>query len=223
MEKHRILWVIFSLSLFLVVILAGGLYFLRPEPQAAAPDSTRAASSADQFDPFEFVRGTPEPPGLVSEPREPGADELILVVGEPGTEEPAAIQPEGPASEAARPEALPVARAPRAQPAAPAARAPALPVQPAPPRQVRVIEYWIQIGSYRSHSRAETVSAGLAEQGLESKISTRTLEGETYYRVRIGPYGDRREAEKFLDWLHSLSGFETSYISQVTSRRSVSN
>ncbi len=30
MEKHRILWVIFSISLLLVVVLAGGLYFLRP-------------------------------------------------------------------------------------------------------------------------------------------------------------------------------------------------
>jgi DedD protein len=219
MEKHRILWVIFSLSLFLVIILAGGLYFLRPEPQAAAPDVTRSASSADGFDPFEYVRGTQELPGLADERGENGTDELILVVGEPSVSEPA-----GPAVVPQSPPALPVARAPQARPASPApAAAPAAPVRKAAPRPVRVIEYWIQTGSYQSHTRAEMVVASLAEQGLASKVSTRSLEGETYFRVRIGPYDDRREAEKFLAWVRALSGFESSYISQVTSQRSASN
>ena len=223
MEKHRILWVIFSLSLFLVVILAGGLYFLRPESQAAVPGPTRSASSAEQFDPFEYVRGTPELPGLDEEHREQGGEELILVVGEPEPEEPGVVETARPVS--ARPvstQALPAAGTPRAQPVA-RKPAPAAPVQKAAPRPVRVTEYWIQTGSYQSHSRAEMVVASLAEQGLASKISTRSLEGETYFRVRIGPYGERREAEKFLEWIRSLSGFELSYISQVTSERSVSN
>lgn len=218
MEKHRILWVIFSLSLFLVVILAGGLYFLRPESQEAVPGPTRSASSVEQFDPFEYVRGTPELPGL--DEGEQGGEELILVVGEPEPEEPGVVETARPVP--ASTQALPAARTPRAQPAA-RKPVPAAPVQKAVPRQVRVTEYWIQTGSYQSHSRAEMVVASLAEQGLASKISTRSLEGETYFRVRIGPYGERREAEKFLEWIRSLSGFELSYISQVTSERSVSN
>jgi DedD protein len=231
MEKHRILWVIFSLSLFLVVILAGGLYFLRPETQAASPDTARTASSADQFDPFEFVKGTPELPGLAPGTEDKAADELILVVGEPEAEGSAVIEVEKPVPAAESPRALPVARAPQERPAP--GQTPAPPVsKPAPasaperkaaPREVRVIEYWIQTGSYQSHSRAEAVAVNLSERGLTGTISTRSIEGETYFRVRIGPYSDRREAEKFLSWIRELSGFESSYISQVSSRRSVSN
>ena len=38
MERNRVLWVIFSISLFLVVVLAGGLYLLRPVSKRRARD-----------------------------------------------------------------------------------------------------------------------------------------------------------------------------------------
>ena len=42
MERNRVLWVIFSISLFLVVVLAGGLYLLRPvtDKETASPGET---------------------------------------------------------------------------------------------------------------------------------------------------------------------------------------
>jgi cell division protein FtsN len=114
-----------------------------------------------------------------------------------------------------RPATAPVARAAsRREPAARAAP------KPAPqPREVSVTEYWIQAGSYTSPSRAQEVAASLEEQGLVSKITTRSLSAKTYYRVRIGPYMSKGEAEKFLEWVKAVKGFESSYISMVYAKR----
>jgi cell division protein FtsN len=84
---------------------------------------------------------------------------------------------------------------------------------------VTVTEYWIQAGSYTSSSRAQEVADALEDQGLICKITTRTLSGTTYYRVRIGPYMSKGEAEKFLEWVKAVKGFESSYISMVYAKR----
>jgi cell division protein FtsN len=86
---------------------------------------------------------------------------------------------------------------------------------------VRVTEYWIQAGSFSSAARADEVSRRLGEQGLAPRTTTRDLNGKTHFRVRVGPYTSRAEAEKFLGWIRELKGFETSYISMVASRRSM--
>jgi len=243
MERNRVLWVIFSISLFLVVVLAGGLYLLRPVTDRDAQVATGQTSPLRSFDAFEYVRGKSELPPLEEEPEE--AEEMVIIVGEreeAPPEEPEAAFPEVPekavppmldsqASETAPKPTAPVARpsTPRsttrpavASPHEPAARAPAAP-PPAKttsrPREVSVTEYWIQAGSYTSPSRAQEVAAVLEEQGLVSKITTRTLSAKTYYRVRIGPYMSKGEAEKFLEWVKAVKGFESSYISMVYAKR----
>ncbi len=241
MERNRVLWVIFSISLFLVVVLAGGLYLLRPVTGKEAEVATGKASPLRGFDAFEYVRGKSELPAVEEKPEE--TEEMVIIVGEKEkapSEEPEAAFPEVP--EKAVPPKLdstaPIATAPvptapvtrpsttrsTTRPAAaasrhePAARAPA--AKPAPqPREVSVTEYWIQAGSYTSPSRAQEVAAVMEEQGLVSKISTRTLSGKTYYRVRIGPYLSNGEAEKFLEWVKAVKGFESSYISMVYAKR----
>jgi len=248
MERNRVLWVIFSISLFLVVVLAGGLYLLRPVTDRDAQVATGQTSPLRSFDAFEYVRGKSELPPLEEEPEE--AEEMVIIVGEreeAPPEEPEAAFPEVPekavppmldsqASETAPKPTAPVARpsTPRsttrpavASPHEPAARAPAArapaappPAKPTPrPREVSVTEYWIQAGSYTSPSRAQEVAAVLEEQGLVSKITTRTLSAKTYYRVRIGPYMSKGEAEKFLEWVKAVKGFESSYISMVYAKR----
>ena len=87
------------------------------------------------------------------------------------------------------------------------------------PREIKVKEYWIQTGSYSSHSRAEDMAAMLNDQGLSGRVTTRDVEGRTFFRVRIGPYIQKAEAEKFLTWVQDVKGLETSYISMVYARR----
>jgi len=250
MERNRVLWVIFSISLFLVVVLAGGLYLLRP---AAGPDAEVArgqTSPLRSFDAFEYVRGKSELPAVEEQPEE--AEEMVIIVGE--REEAPTGQREGalpqvpektvpplldsqargsaaaaPTAPAARPSTAPSETRPavssrqQAETRTPAARAPAARAPAATPapqrREVTVTEYWIQAGSYTSPSRAQEIASVLEEQGLVSKITTRTLSGKTYYRVRIGPYMSKGEAEKFLEWVKAVKGFESSYISMVYAKR----
>jgi cell division protein FtsN len=253
MERNRVLWVIFSISLFLVVVLAGGLYLLKP---AAGPDAemTKGQTSTPRgFDAFEYVRGKSDLPAVEQEPED--AEEMVIIVGErdetPGGQGEGAVEPPEkavppvldsrgsaatvPAAPATRPSSAPsttrpAATASRPQPEArtpvarvpeartPAARAPSS--APAPQRrEVSVTEYWIQAGSYTSPSRAQEIASVLEERGLVSKITTRTLSGQTYYRVRIGPYVSKGEAEKFLEWVKAVKGFESSYISMVYAKR----
>ncbi len=104
------------------------------------------------------------------------------------------------------------------------------PRQPAPepertaaaaPKSVRVREYWIQAGSYTSKTRAENVKVELAGKGIASRITSKEVDSDTFYRVRIGPYANVGEAEKFLGWLKGVQGFESSYVSQVYTTRRV--
>ena len=79
----------------------------------------------------------------------------------------------------------------------------------------RVIEYWIQAGSFLSRSKADDLNQKLAEHGFQGQVQTRELNNVTHYRVRIGPYQNRSEANKFLEWLKVLDGMQGSYISEV--------
>jgi cell division protein FtsN len=239
MERNRVLWVIFSICLFLVVVLAGGLYLLRPAAGGEAEVTAGQAPPVRSFDAFEYVRGRSELPPLAEKPEE--GEESVIVVGEreeappekpqivldlPESSGAAAPAPKSPAarpstaSPAARPAARPAR--PPARPAAesrPAARQEPKPAAAVQPREVSVTEYWIQAGSYTSPFRAREVARALDDQGLAPKITSRALSDRTYYRVRIGPYLSKAEAEKFLEWVKALKGFETSYISMVHARR----
>jgi cell division protein FtsN len=79
----------------------------------------------------------------------------------------------------------------------------------------QITEYWIQAGSFKTKSKAESLNQKLIEHGFEGQIHTRELNGVTYYRVRIGPYTNKAEAEKFLSWIKVLDGMEDCYISQI--------
>jgi cell division protein FtsN len=259
MERNRVLWVIFSVSLFLVVVLASGLYLLRSEERKSEA-ATKEAAAGQGFDVFEYVRGRTNLPELEAAKEAP--EELTIVVGEgekgagaasqsapapkvqlqpsqppeqPSAAPPARSGQAPPATEAApattraparpaAPTAKPSAAAAAKPPAKPSATAAAKPAaKPSAPaaKPVSVTEYWIQLGSYEVSARAEDMARSLEEKGLAPKITTRVVGGRTYFRVRVGPYLSKAEAQKFLGWVRAVKGFESSYISMVYTRRAL--
>ena len=222
MEGKKVLWVVFSIALALVVILAAGLFLLRPRQPKTPATTAGAAPSLQGYDPYEYVRGTSEPPGLTPPPSE--TPPVVIVVGErPGSQPPPPVQPPAPRPEAKpAPAIVPPERASVPAKAAEPQAAVQAAAKPAPkPQTVRVTEYWIQAGAFSSASRADEVSRHLEERGLAARTSTRDLNGKTHFRVRVGPYVSKDEAEKFLSWIRELKGFESSYISMVASRRTM--
>ena len=78
-------------------------------------------------------------------------------------------------------------------------------------------EFWVQVGSFASRSRADALGQRLSNQGIVSRVTTRTTGANVFFRVRVGPYASRLEAEKFLAWVQRVDGMDGSYISEVRS------
>jgi DedD protein len=86
---------------------------------------------------------------------------------------------------------------------------------PAPRPAPRVTEYWIQTGSYKSQTKAEDLASLLGDKGLSGRVFSYAAQGNTWYRVRVGPYTSKGEADKFLADVKKLQGLASSFISQV--------
>ena len=61
---------------------------------------------------------------------------------------------------------------------------------------VDAFHYFVQVGAFRSQGDAEAQRAKLAMLGWESRVSEREQNGRTVFRVRIGPFGKRDDAEQ---------------------------
>ena len=117
--------------------------------------------------------------------------------------------PAAPAA-APRPAATPASATPRPAPANSAAIAAASRTQD---------DFWVQTGSFSTVARAEGMKENLASKGITSIIENRVMDGTTYYRVRVGPYTSKNEADYWLTLIKSMAGFETSQVWQSQSLR----
>lgn len=84
---------------------------------------------------------------------------------------------------------------------------------------VTVTEYWIQTGSFSGKLNAEKARDTLKARYLNTEIFTREVAGKTAYRVRVGPYKNKTEADYWLGVVHAIDGFTESYVSEVKTKR----
>ena len=57
-------------------------------------------------------------------------------------------------------------------------------------------KYVLQVGSFQSSSDAEERKARLAMSGLIANVQTVTVNGQTWHRVRVGPFQGARKADE---------------------------
>ena len=238
MEQHKVLIIIVSVTLAFAAVVGIGMAFFYPRA-ADDPLSVTHDSSVDprrSFDPIEFIRSPETAPDSVEllrqEPRV-ADDDVIIIYGvddsvsqlpserrpRPSEDsrpsvpaDPRPTQPE-PREQAPEPAPAPQEETRRAEPARPAAPA---------EQRVRVTEYWIQVISSPSRDRVEQARVRLQEQNLGSRITSIDHNNTTFFRLRVGPYANKAEAEKFLEWVKAVDGFEESYISEEYPMRTVS-
>jgi DedD protein len=117
-----------------------------------------------------------------------------------------AAKPAQPAAKPAQPAAKP------AQPAASPAQKPAAPKEPAetPAKSA----WWVQTNSYTNRSLADNSKEVLKSKGIASVVTPAVVNGKTYYRVRVGPYTSRTEAEYWLSLIKTIKDMENSQIWQ---------
>jgi DedD protein len=214
-------------------------------PAAGEPDYTQGTAPRTPVDPAELLRNPDAIPGLNSVPdgiplqqnnfyingspertssgetEETGIPQTVITVA-PRTA--AGVPAEPPAGRAvsSRPAAVPAA-ASRAAPAAaarpPVQAAPAVAAAKAPGAAKVYDNYWVQAGSFSVKARADGVKETLASKGISSIIENREVNGQTFFRVRVGPYTSREEADYWLPLIKSINGFENSQIWKSQSRR----
>ena len=75
----------------------------------------------------------------------------------------------------------------------------------APARAQEKLDYYLQAASFRDEADAEKLRARLALKGFRSLTQARAVEDNgLYYRVRLGPYADKRKAKTAKNKLQKL-------------------
>ncbi len=206
----KVLWVLLSVLGLLIIVGTAGFRFFSPDRSTGEPKPVLAATTAlpaetpEEFDPIEWARKSEEYPEMQEESVQDDSFIVELI-----TEEEAAAQAE-PAPEP-EPVVLPVVTPEPEKPAEPEVRY----------KEVSVEVYWIQVGSYGSMTKAESVTAFLKDKGVSSTVQVKSVDGTARYRVRIGAFNTKAEADKFNVQVRSLEGFEESFVVQSTISRQV--
>ncbi|TVR60076.1 MAG: SPOR domain-containing protein [Spirochaetaceae bacterium] len=251
MENNRVFLIITSVTLFVALVVGVGLWAFYPRPDAE-PDLATRDAGRPAFDPIQYMRspdqsllfsrettdeddvfiiyGTDEDAAdiddALAEPR-PRVAEPPVTEPRPDARPPVTAVPPQARTPAPTRVPTPAPSAPAPTTAAPSAPSPTAaaprPTEPTAPREVRVTEYWIQVISSPNRDTAEQARVVLLEDySLGTRITTREVDGTTFYRLRIGPFTERAEAGKFLDWVRRLEGFAQSYISEEYPLRTAS-
>ena len=77
------------------------------------------------------------------------------------------------------------------------------PVDVAPAAKSDAI-YFLQVGAFNKRADADAQKASLAIQGIQSQLSEISSEGNTLWRVRVGPYNSVEESNPVRDKLNSM-------------------
>lgn len=249
MEQKKLLLVFVSVGVFLVIVLGAGILFFKPpsKPALGATSFTAPKPSAPaSADPTEWVRNPQAVSGLQQPAAEnPSArGDVIIIYGERPTGTPpasasstATVTPDGglrvdvavpqtptPPAPAAAPETRTATVTATSSSTAPAAeikktaaakKPAAAPKQPAKTGDA----FWIQTGSFSAKARADAAKETLGAKGISSLVETKEVSGKTFFRVRVGPYSSKNEADYWLSLVKTIDGFGGSYVSQVKGAR----
>ncbi len=71
--------------------------------------------------------------------------------------------------------------------------------------------YFVQAGAYRTPEDAEAQRANLSLMGIEAKVTEREQSGRQVFRVRVGPFDKKEEADRSKERLEA-SGVETALV-----------
>ncbi len=79
--------------------------------------------------------------------------------------------------------------------------------KPAEPKKP-VDQYWVQAASFVSKANADNARSALVKQKIPAEVFTHTdNDGVTFYRVRVGPYTTKSEAEYWNSLIKTVDNF----------------
>ncbi|HPO49776.1 MAG TPA: SPOR domain-containing protein [Spirochaetota bacterium] len=81
--------------------------------------------------------------------------------------------------------------------------------------KVSTKKYVVQIGAFSNKKTADNILTFYQKGGYPIYIKEYTKDGKSYYRLRVGPFRDKNNAEKYLSSLKVSKYGKNSYISEV--------
>jgi DedD protein len=72
--------------------------------------------------------------------------------------------------------------------------------------------WWVQTGSFTNKNWADEARNQLFAKGINSIIENQTVDGKTWYRVRVGPYTSSNEADYWKSLISTINGFEAAQV-----------
>jgi DedD protein len=228
MEKKKLLLVAVSVGVVLLIILIIPLLIISPRKDFGAsweqtaviepPNMTQSWESLVEPEPVVEAAIPANPPRAVEQsnittitvpaPRSVAVpDAVVSPRAKPVAEASKEVKPQ--ASVAAKPAAdKPVASKPSARPATDKLAA----EKPKTAKTYDHSSYWIQTGAFSTIKYAEGAKDYLEARGIKSIIEDPVINGKTWYRVRVGPYTTRDEANYWLALVKSIDGFAASQV-----------
>ncbi|MBR4824617.1 MAG: SPOR domain-containing protein [Spirochaetaceae bacterium] len=229
-QNKSSLWILFAAGIFLCVVIGAALILWRPSVKDPVISSVNQPVSSQTTDTWMNPATTVEPtvtlnagesaavnaeltgPTTIDLNALPAADDFTTVRDDTAaTVTASTAAPAAPAATVSKPvvtEAAPVVTKKPAQTAA------------AAPKKTTVTEYWIQTGSFSSREYAENAQDIIASYKIDSEIFTKEVNGKTWYRVRMGPYKTKTEADY---WKTAISSddvnFKDAYITEVKTQK----
>ncbi|MDR1389097.1 MAG: SPOR domain-containing protein [Treponema sp.] len=226
MEKKKLLLVAVSVGVFLVIVIGAAILLFNPGSASEQRDFSASSLSATT-DPSRLLADEAQglqDPAVYS----PIQKNEIYINGDPDSKVTLDRTEDAVTTKTVITAPRPAAPAVPAAPVKPAAIARSEPVRTAPaqPRPASVAapkkaydEYWVQAGSFSTRDRADSVKKNLGEKGVTAIVTNQDINGQTYYRVRVGPYTSQNEADYWLVMIKSIEGFQDSQIWESQSKR----
>ena len=173
--------------------------------RGADQDAAEAQKNKD-WDPNSPLRGksAAKPPAPAASAA--GAEPATPAAQPVATAEPKGAAASAPKAAASKPEKVETGKPTSADPLGDLAKAKAAEAGSADP-----YDYFVQAGAFRTQADADAQRAKLAMLGWEARVSEREQNGRAVFRVRIGPFTKRDDAEVLKEKLDG-AGLESALV-----------
>jgi cell division protein FtsN len=141
--------------------------------------------------------GTDTPPAANPPPTQTAPNELSYAQAlQAGTPDPAKVVPPTPPAEEPTPPSNRSSLPPAVTPAKTASTAPAAKADPSPPGADATGDFSLQVGAFSTEAAATNVAGILKGKGYPTQLVTLPENMPIRYRVYVGPYRSRTEAQR---------------------------
>jgi cell division protein FtsN len=206
--------VVLSVLGVLAITLAAGLLLMQKQPLSGRTDGNSKPETASvdtgNFDPISWARESAEYPPL-AEPEDTGSgfvadlnsEGVVPEISDGETQERPVVRKQPASVNTVKETAVLPTKNTTVENKQPVYR------------EVKENAYWVQVIASSRISKAESIRSLLEEKGLPAHVMVQKNGEKTIYRVRLGAFSTKDEAENYAETVRNINGFSDSYVTMA--------